>query len=283
MMKGDQTTLGSQPGRWRRWRLAAYWGGFALLLAGCGSIFNPAFTDLIDSSGQSATLNNTSGHVVIAFVNNAEVDEGLVDYLTSSGGLNLTNAERRSLRPRIRMRLLVTFANNNTNSFEVVSGSKSLIDQNFDAEAFPDLNQNDLDNVVVLCDVARVEVDQNSPIEVFVPVQMIEYQSREIETQEGGTTLVYETVQTINPQFRSLQADQTDADGNTLLRANIDIRDLPGPVVNPGCGGVVTVVLNGVLSVPFLTGVDDDPSYDGNDAATVAGIGGRYEFMISVR
>ena len=280
MMMGDQTTLDSRPGRWHRWRMAAYWGGFMLLLAGCGSIFNPAFTDVIDPTGASATLNNTSGHVVIGFVNNAEVAEGLVDYL---GGLELTNAERRALRPRVRMRVLVTFANGNTNSFEIVSGSKSLIDPNFDAEAFPDLNQNDLDNVVVLCDVARVELDPDSPIEVFVPVELIEYRSREIETQEGGTTLVYETVQRIAPQFRSLQADQTDSDGNTILRANIDIRDLPGPVVNPGCGGVVAVVLNGVLSVPFLTGVDDDPSYDVGDLATVAGIGGRYEFMISVR
>ena len=283
MMKGDQSTLGSHPGRWHRWRLAAYWGGFALLLAGCGSVFNPAFTDLIDPTGQSATLDNTSGHVIIAFVNNAEVDEGLVDYLTSTGGLDLTNTERRALRPRIRMRVLVTFTNNNTNIFEFVSGSRSLIDQNFDAEAFPDLNQNDLDNVVVLCDVARVEVDRNSPIEVFIPVQLIEYRSREIETQEGGTVLTWETVQVFNPQFRPLIPDIVDADGNTILRANIDIRDLPGPVVNPGCGGVVTIVLNGVLSVPFLTGVDDDPSFDGNDLATLAGIGGRYEFMISVR
>ena len=282
-MKGDQTTLEAQPGRWHRWRMAAYWGGFVLLLAGCGSVFNPAFTDVIDPTGASATLNNTSGHVVIGFVNNAEVSEGLVDYLTSTGGLDLTNAERRALRPRIRMRVHVTFANGNNNSYEIVTGSRSLIDQNFDADSYPDLNQNDLNNVVVLCDVARVELDPTSPIEVFIPVELIEYRSREIETTEGGTALTYETVQRINPQFRSLAPDQTDADGNTILRANIDIRDLPGPVVNPGCGAVVTVVLNGVLSVPFLTGVDDDPSYDANDPATIAGIGGRYEFIVSVR
>ncbi len=280
-MNAGLDTRGDRGLRWCRLRLVVFWGAALGLVAGCGSLFGAGFVDLI--SPGSATINNSTGHVVLAFVNNAEVDERLVEYLTTTGGLTLTNAERRELRPRVRFRIRVTYSNGNVNSFEFVSGSRKLIDQRFDADAYPDLNQNDLDNTVVLCNVARVELDPSASIEVFVPVELITYQSREIQNQQGGAVLVYQVQGRSAPQFRPLVPDTVDADGNTLLRANIDVRDVPGPVVNPSCGAVVSVVMGGVLRVPFLENVDDDPSFDAADAATIAGIGGRYEFTVGVR
>jgi len=50
------------------------------------------------------------------------------------------------------------------------------------------------------------------------------------------------------------------------------------------CGSVVAVVVDGTLSVPFFTAAGTgNPSYDINDVNTVAGIGGRYEFRVSVQ
>ena len=280
----------SGPGqRGQRARLSLFWIGVLALAAGCGGVFNAAFLDLVDSSGSSATISNSTGHVVIAFVNNAEVDERLITYLTSTGGLDLSDAETRALRPRVRLRLQVTFSSRNaddtpvTNTFEMISGSKSLIDSNYDAQAFADLNQNDLENVVVLCDVDRVEILPGSSVEVFIPVQLTEWAFRDIENTEGGVTRIAEVQQRINPQFRPLEVDALDADGNVTTRANIGVRDMPGPVVNPGCGSVVALTMSGVLSVPFLDQVDDNPSYDVGDLATVASVGGRYEMQLSVR
>jgi len=85
------------------------------------------------------------------------------------------------------------------------------------------------------------------------------------------------------PEFRPLDVDTVDADGNTVVMQNIGIRDVPAPVLLPQCGSVISIVLNGILDVPFLTGVDDNPSFDQDDFRTVARIGGRYEFIVSVR
>ena len=90
---------------------------------GCG-VFNPAFVNLLDpaGTGQFATLNNAPGHVVIAFVNAAEVDERLLAFLesTEGGNLILTDAEKRALRPRMRLRARVTFADGTSQTIEFV-------------------------------------------------------------------------------------------------------------------------------------------------------------------
>jgi len=247
-------------------------------------VFNPAFNDLLDPSGVTTAIPNAPGHVVITFVNNAEVDDRLIQHLENpppqGGGLVLTPAQRRSLKPRIRMRVRVTFTNSATQTFEFIDGSASLIEQSSDAQAFPDLNQNDLSNVVVVCDVARVEVIPGSQIEVFVPASIVEYEQRQVQTAGGETGETQDVLrQTISPRFRALQVDDVDEDNNVLLRRNIDIRDAPVPVVNPVCGTVVAITMNGVLTVPFY-GNRDFPSYDVGDDATVAGIGGRFEFRV---
>ncbi len=263
-----------------------FWAvGLGMFAGGCDS-FNPAFVALIDDSGELATIDNAPGHVVLTLVNNAEVDERLLAYLESSegGNLILTDAEKRSLRPRMRMRLRVTFTDGTFAVFEFIDGSQNLVDQNFDAQAFPDLNQNDLDNAVVICDVASVELEPGSDIEVFIPVELTGYELIEVTGAAGVITgVTYEPRTRIAPQFRTMEIDERDADGNVTLQRNIGVRDVPSPTLNPLCGSVIAIVVDGVLAVPFLDGVSDAPSYDQGDVATVAGIGGRYEFRVSVQ
>ena len=79
------------------------------------------------------------------------------------------------------------------------------------------------------------------------------------------------------PQYYILRVDDADEEGNVTARRNIGIRDAPASVVDPICGTVVAIVLDGVLSVPFY---GDAPGYDGADAPAVAVVGGRFEFEV---
>ncbi|MGD2110067.1 MAG: hypothetical protein PVI86_11840 [Phycisphaerae bacterium] len=247
---------------------------------------NPAFVSLLDPTGAAglATVPNAPGHVVITVVNNAEVDERLLSFLESAegGNLQLTEAEKRALRPRVRLRVQVTFSDQTTTDIEFVSGSRSLIDQNFSAQAFPDLNQNDLDNAVLICDVSSVEVLPGSDIDVFVPVEVTGFDLIET-TNQAGTVIgvTFEARERRPPGFLPLQVDDIDEDGNITLQRNIGRRDVPSPVNNPRCGSVIAFVVNGVLSVPFFDGAI--PSFDREDEDTEAQIGGRYEFRVSVQ
>lgn len=254
------------------------------LISSCGA-FNPAFVNTVTGDPATfATIDNAPGHVAITFINNAEVDERLVAFLESAegGSLVLTDGEKRALRPRIRFRIDIIFANGEIMPVEFVSGSTTLVDPRFDALSEPDLNQNDLDNVVVFCDVAAIQIRPGSVIEVFIPVNLNQYEQVIVRDQNENIQTDFEFDQAFAPQFRQLQVDQTDADGNVVLRQNIGVRDVPSPVLQPNCGRVISIVLNGLLDVPFLAGVDDTPSYSVDDIQTVAGIGGRYEFVVSV-
>ena len=259
-------------------------GSAILGMSACGA-FNPAFVDLIDQSdtGQFSTIDNAPGHVVVQFVNNAQVDEQLVEYLVNVAGLTLTSAQRRDLRPRVRLRMQVTFTNGIQTIFEFVDGSSILIDPRFDAQAFPDLNQNDLDNSVVICDVSRVEVAPGSAIEVFIPVELDVYELVEVQGPGGETNVAFVLREQQPPIFQVLLPDDVDEDGNVTLQRNIGIRDFPAPALDPLCGSVVTVVMDGVLRVPFLPAGMGEPSFDRDDEVSVAGIGGRYEIRVGVQ
>jgi hypothetical protein len=272
--------------RWSRWTLLSVVFGGAAFYMGCGSsVFTPAFVDLVDDSGESASVDPAEGFVVLSFVNNAEVSERLVTYLASAdgGGLVLTDAEKRALRPRIRFRVEVTYTNGSTKFIEFISGSSKLIEAGYDATAFADLNQNDLNNEVLLCGVESITLDADRPVEVFMPVEMSQYRQVETTDDQGAVIINYQLQGVTVPQFRPLVVDTVDEDGNTILQSNIGVRDTAAPVTNPACGSVVAIVLNGVLTAPFLTDVDPGPSYDINDAQTVASIGGRYEFAVSIQ
>ena len=265
----------------RRWLLALCATG---MLACACTAFNPAFVNLFSSGGTSgfATLPNAPGHVVVALANQTEIDERLLSFLAPK--LNLTDAQKRALRPRIRMRLRVTYIDGTFQTLEFIEGSRNLVDPTFDAQAFPDLNQNDLNNAVVLCDVARVEVEPGTSIEVFIPVELLQYQLVETTSVGGGVTSGFQPRGTLLPQFRTLRTDDVDADGNVTLQRNIGVRDVPSPTPNVICGSVVAITVKGTLAVPFLDVVSaDKPSYDIDDAATVARIGGRFEFIVTVQ
>ena len=288
--KDDQVT-GSHFSQ--RWRLKVGTGlarrllavGLLVAFAGGCSALNPAFVDFV-SGGQAntfITLDPAPGHVIIAFVNNAEMDEQLIAYLEGPGGLRFTKEEKRNLRPRIRARVQVVFADGAEAAFEFVTGTRDVIDQRQTAFATPDLGANDLDNAVVLCNVAGVALLQSS-VEVFVPVELTVYELVDIGLGTGGVTTAFRRREQISPRFRALQVDDFDADGNTTLVRNVGIREVPGPVINPICGTVITISLTGTLTVPFLSGPGvegDDPSYDRDDEPTEAAIGGQYQFVVS--
>jgi len=252
----------------------------ALPLVSCDA-FNPAFLSLVTPAGVVPTIENPSGHVVLSVINNAEMDERLIDYLDAS--LNFTDAQKRELRPRIRLRIRATFTDGSFQTIEFVTGTPGIVDPDFNAESFTDLDQNTLDNAVVVCDVASVQIEPGTEVEVFIPVELTEFELVESQTTGGGTVVEFEERQRIPPQFRGLQVDDVDEDGNTILQRNVGIRNVPTPIGGLLCGSVVAIVINGALSVPFLDGVSSDPSYDVGDEATVAGIGGRYEFQVFVQ
>jgi hypothetical protein len=231
--------------------------------------------------GGSATIPNPPGHVIVAMVNNATFDERLVGYLAPL--LNLSEEEIRRLKPRVRMRVVITFADGSTNTVEMISGSRSIIEPGFDENAFPDLNQNDLDNIVVNCDVASVTPEPGSPVEVFIPVELTGFQAR--ETEDEGGQIITEFIETTTrpPQFEVLEVDDVDEDGNVILRRNVGVRDTVTPSVNVLCGSVIAITVSGSLSVPFLDGVSQSPSFDVDNEPQVAGIGGRFSFRTSVQ
>jgi len=254
--------------------IVGVWGG-------C-TAFNPAFVNLLGGNVATslATIPNPPGHVVVAFVNNAEIDESLVNLVKD--GLDLSATELANLHPRIRLRIRITFVDGTFQTVEMISGSRNFVDASFNAESIPDLNQNDLTNVVVQCDVARVELEPGSNVEVFVPVGLQGFQLVTVNTSGGATSTTFQPRLAFPPQFRALAVDDVDADGNIVLRRNVDVRDQLTATTNVVCGSVVAINMNGVLSVPFQIDASQ-PSFDQDDAQTVASIGGRYEFRVTVR
>ncbi len=253
-----------------------------LLISSC-SAFNPAFLSLIAPGGQDefATVPNPPGHVIVAFINNTRFDDRLIAYLAPQ--LELSDTEIRALRPRVRLRVQIQFADGTTQTVEMIDGTKSFIEPGFDAEAFVDLNENDLRNIVVQCDVAGVSISPNSNIDVFIPTELVGFQLVETTGTGGQTVTEFQERQRIAPAFRVLQVDDIDDDRNVVLQRNIGFRDQPSPVTDLRCGSVVAITMNGVLSVPFLDIVSSTPSFDIDDQQTVARIGGRFVFNVTVQ
>ncbi len=207
-----------------------------------------------------------------------------MNYLRTEGGLDVSDAVANALRPRMRMRVQITFTDGSVQTVEFISGSSQLVDEDFDASTVPDLDENTLDDGVMVCDVASVVVEPGTDIDVFIPVEITSFQQTDVENPQGGTTTTFVQREQFPPQFRALQADDVDEDGNVILQRNISVRDVPSPVLSPRCGSVITFVVSGVLTVPFLPEAGtNDPSFEIGDIPTAASIGGRYEFRVAVR
>ncbi len=274
---------------WRSWKSPVYRAlglalcGAGLCVGGC-TAFNPSFLALFEPSGGGSfqSLPPPPGHVVVGLINQTEIDERLLTYL--KGIMQISDEEASNLRPRIRLRMRITYIDGTFLTVEFIDGSPDLIDPAFDAQAFPDLNQNDLNNAVALCDVARVELEPNTSIEVFMPVELDQYQLVETTGVGGDIVTSFELRGTITPQFWPLEIDTTDEDGNVILQQNIGVRDTLSPTPSVICGSVIAITVNGTLAVPFLDEVSPNkPSFDQDDEATEAQIGGRYEFIVTVQ
>ena len=255
-----------------------------LNVGGCGAL-NPAFLAVLDPEGTGAWsyFPNAPGHVVVKFINNAEIADQLITYLESSegGNLSLTDVQKRALRPRFRFNLIVTFEDGTTQPFEFENGAaEELLEPTCAGTA---LGEFPLDNMVMVCDIARLELDPASPVEVFVPVEVSQWELQQFTTGEGGQDVQYVLRDRIPCGWRELEVDDDPDVVADPLQRNIDRRKMPAPVSNPLCGSVITLEVNGQLSVPFLTVAENGPSYDVASQRVEAGVGGHYEFEVKVR
>lgn len=275
---------------WRRNRLGmaaavlACGSGLATLpLGGCDSL-SPGFVNLLDPTGDLgfSSIDNAPGHIVIAVINNAEYDEQLLNFLGDNIPDGLTDEQKRTLRPSFRLRVRVRFddANNTTQVIEMgddfgatdsISGEISLP------------TPSSVSNFVVLCkDVAEVTLDTASGIEVFIPVTLRSFQFVDLTNIAGGAEQVENVTNTDPPRFRVLQRDVVDENGNVEILRNIGVRADPGSVMNPICGSVIAIVIEGTLSVPFESSQIFGPTFDQDNPASVGSIGGRYQFRLTV-
>jgi hypothetical protein len=269
------------------WRLSAAIG----LCGSCSSLFNQSFINLVaqpvvDSTGAvpSITLDNAPGHVPIVFVNNTRFDQTLIDYFDSIG----VDTSDPDLRPRVRVRTDIQYVNGNSITLEFIDGSdivQSTVQTLEGAQENPlvprDLVENDLTNIVAVCDVAIVRPGgQSTSIEVFIPAFQ-----KVINIVTNDLVVSRELSQTIQPQFVPLQQDEVDGNQNITLLRNFDLRDVPVQAEGLLCGSVVGFTLSGTLRLPF---VQDElgqvvPGYLDTDNAAQASVPGRFEFSTIVR
>lgn len=286
----NMKTVIGEWGRFARGGMAVVAVGLALALAGCTDAFGPGFLNLIDPSGSLASVDNAPGHVAIVFANNVTVDDELLQYMMTDssaggGGVDFTPAELRDLHPRIRFRVRITFVGGDElqNVVEFVSGSSKLVEDGFDSGLEPDLVTNDLTNVIVPCNVDRVEID--GPIEVFIPALIQEWRLIVDNVATGGLVPRLSGFNENSLRFIPLQVDDVDEDFNIIRLRNIGTRDLPVPVDGPRCGSVVTFNISGTLSVPFnIPQASPSPAFfvEPPDEASAARIGGRYAVRVEI-
>jgi len=274
----------ARPRTYRLLRLAPWC--VVLASVGCDSL-NPAFVSIFDPTGASASLDNAPGHVIIAFINNVTFDDRLLTYLESNGNASQYSGATGSLHPLIRATIQVRFTDQSVLQLEAITGNPDIVETGFPRPIFVD---NTIDPEVFtrvgICDVESVTLVATNT-EVFIPVEITAFQLIQTTNDAGAITgNTFEPRTRTQPRFIPLQIDDVDANLNVVTVRNVDIRDVPTPVQNPVCGAVIGIVLEGTISVPFLerngVAVSDAPSYDQDDAATIAAIGGRYRFNVTI-
>lgn len=297
---------------WRQTRwLALCLLGVALSF-GCdagtaSSIFNPAFVEVVAGTTEEpvATVSNAPGHVPIIFVNKLRFEPQLLSYMEAlRAERRLSNLEDPAgslsdLRPRVRMRISITYENGNTLPFEFVDGDSVVETERRDEEdeeipgtaeepLDPVLTANDLARLVATCEVARVEVVGDPA--VFVPVSV-----REIQVESGDFGFqTRELLRTNRPQFMPVLPDEVDENLNVTLRRNYSIREAPAPAKDVTCGSMIGITVEGAVGVPF-TQPEDEPADDfiagrsavpgfvTTDDTAQASMPGRFKFTVEVR
>jgi hypothetical protein len=256
------------------------------VLSGCDA-FNPSFLEVALPADQSleataATTTNATGHVPVFFVSNARFDGALLDYLEAQGvDINIPD-----LRPRVRVRATVTFADGTARPLEFVDGSQITETTTVSAgetttATLPvDLLRPELNNQVLPCDVAEIRVDAES-FTVYVPVFIRTFQVEEVEDQG----LELRLLEILAPQFWPLERDEVDEYLNTTVVRNFPIRELPAPVFDLTCGSVVLYALEGTLEVPFVNefNVSGVPGWNVDNEPTIEAFPGRFSVSTVVR
>jgi len=279
------------------------------VLTSCGvspsSVFNPSFVNVLDSSGtgENAGIQNATGHTPIIFVNKTRFDPQLTNYLGALnavqrlGGLAPGSTNLRDLRPRVRLRLRITFDDGNFMIVEFVDGDTvievDVRDTTTDEEGNdqvlpldPTLSEDTLSRVVAACGVARVEVEGDP--QVFLPV-FVRTIRVDVGDQSGEEVRVL--VNTDVPRFWPVLPDEVDADLNVTLLRNYGFREAPAAARNLGCGTGVGIVISGTVKVPFtapennpedefIQGRSEVPGFVNTDDAAQASTPGRYEFLV---
>ena len=250
----------------------------ALICGGlsCGDALNPAFLSVV---GGVPGGPSSRGHVAVAFRNDTFFDERIQQQLLDAG-LEPALLEGFALRPRVRMNLLITFGNGEQLAVEFNDGSATVVDPAVDVTTIPELTRTEQDNLIVQCDVLRVEL-VGLP-SVFVPVF---FETTRIDPGDENTPPFRVRVNVTPPQFVLLRPDDVDQQGNTTLQRNIGIRDLPAPAVQPNCGSVVTIILSGTLTAPFEENAFGAlvPGFLTTDITAFAQFPGRFQVTVGIR
>jgi hypothetical protein len=254
----------------------------SLMVLGCDA-FNPAFVDFVGSNFDGVDVTpqgpDSAGHVVIAFRNDTVFDEQMLDSLIAQG-LERSLTEGNNVRPRIRMLLNIVFTNDEMIQVEFNDGSASIVDPRVDLATLPELTRGEKNNIVVQCDVARVEL-MGLP-SIFVPIF---FETIRIDPGDELTRPFRVQVNSIPPQFQVLRVDDIDNLGNTVLLRNIDIRDLPAPAIGPNCGSVVTISISGTLRSPFVVNEFGAlvPGVLNTNGQGIAANPGRFDINVGIR
>lgn len=240
---------------------------------------NPAFLDVLPSTIAEPQGPDSAGHVVVALRNDAIFDDLILQYLVERG-IDPELLEDPALRPLVRMLVLITFANGNTTLVQFLDGSAEVVDPLAGDFTIQELDRTQRDNIVVQCDVARVEL-VDLP-EVFVPVF---FETTRIDPGDENTPPFRVRVNVVPPQYERLELDSIDQFGTTTVQRNIDIRDAPAPAIGPNCGSVVTILLSGTLGVPFeFNGAGEDaPGVLNTNQTAFDASPGRFKVQVGIR
>lgn len=264
------------------WAFTGLLAAVSLTAISCDSL-NPSFVEVIGGQPDGPV---SRGHVAVVLANGTTFNQQLLEFMVAEG-LDPSIMETPNIRPRIRVRVLITFTNGGVTTVELVEGTPGIIQGGFDPSAFVDITDGDLNNYIIQCDVARVDVIS---AEVFVPVEFRTFREDDTNLIVVGGVLQNQFVvdQTEQPQFLALRRDDLDGFGNILVRRNFDVREAPAPALDLLCGTVVGLELRGQLDVSFFTGLVEGaqqtvPGVDVEDLAARASHPGRFEFLTSVR
>ncbi len=276
MVRDNVKSAMTRPGWFTPLRLLA--AAIVCTLAACDA-FSPAFLDVLGPSIAPPQGPDSSGHVAVVMRNDTLFDERLTQHLVNRG-LDAALIEDPELRPFVRMVLQITFVNGDALQVEFTDGSAAIIDPAVRASDFPDLTRTQQDNLVVQCDVARVDLLQLPS--VFVPAF---FEATRIDPGDENTPPFRVRTNITTPQFVVLQLDQSDALGNATVFRNVDIRDAPAPAIAPNCGSVVTITVSGTLSLPFERNAngDDTPGALVTDQARILASPGRFRISVGIR